>query len=160
MADSWSGFIAYTYDGPKDFVMFDGGPWNGNDVLTPTKDFENFKHQLKKVSRRGTNITLDQFDDGRFVPNRCDDVQTELLSCCGVRLFDGEKMSSFAHMIDVHTGREVNSNVWLTMAAFVFALGATFWIHKSYRAKRNAAEGISLLNGNAIENAKYKSVSS
>ncbi|KAL7518471.1 hypothetical protein ACHAWX_003293 [Stephanocyclus meneghinianus] len=160
MADSWSGFIAYTYDGPKDFVMFDGGEWNGKDVLTPTKDFENFKHQLKKVSRRGPNITFDQFDDGRFVPSRCDDVQTELLSCCGVRLFNDEKMSSYAHMIDVHTGREVHNNMWLTVAAFLFALGATFWIHKSYRAKQNAAEGISLLNGNLIENIKYKSVSS
>ncbi|KAL3779783.1 hypothetical protein HJC23_006000 [Cyclotella cryptica] len=160
MGDSWSGFVAYTYDGPKDFIMFDGGEWNGKDVLTPTKDFENFKHQLKKISRYETNITLDEFDDGRFLPSRCDDVETDLLSCCGVRLFNDEKMPSYSHMIDVHTGREVNNNMWLTMAAFVLALGATFWIHKNSRAKRIGVEGVSLLNGNSIENVEYKSISS
>ena len=61
-------------------------------------------------------------------------------------------------MMDVHTGREVRNDMWLTMAAFVFA-HTTFWIHKSYSVKRNTAEGISLLSGNSIENIKYKSVS-
>jgi len=48
MADSWSGFIAYTYDGQKDFVVFDGGQGNGKDILAPTKILRTSKINSKR----------------------------------------------------------------------------------------------------------------
>ena len=46
MSDSWSGFCAYAYDGNPLFDMMEGGPWNGKDVLSPSKDFTNFQSEL------------------------------------------------------------------------------------------------------------------
>jgi hypothetical protein len=159
MGDSWSGFIAYTYDGPKDFVMFEGGAWNGKDVLTPTKDFENFKHQLKKISRKdGSYLNATEFDDSGFLPSRCDDVETELLSCCGVRLFNDDKMPSYASIIDVRTGRAATNSTWITLITFLLALAAATWIQRRSRASSNE-EGRSLLNGSSIEKVEYKSIS-
>ena len=144
MADSWSGFIAYTYDGPQDFTMFAGGPWDGKHILTPTKDFDNFQYQLNQVANVRPNVT---FDNGyEFLPRHCGDVEADLLSCCDVRLFSNNKMPSYANMIDPKTGRPTNHNMWLTMAAFLIALGVTAWIQGRSRSKRNLMEGISLLS--------------
>jgi len=57
MSDTWSGFVAYAYDGPSDFDMTSGGPWNGVDVLTPTADMYNFKMRLGGSEGRGSATT-------------------------------------------------------------------------------------------------------
>ena len=54
MADTWSGFVAYAYDGPSDFDMMSDGPWNGVDVLTPTSDTYNFKMRLSSEGGSAT----------------------------------------------------------------------------------------------------------
>lgn len=33
MIDLWSGFVAYAYDGPEDFRMSIGAPWDGENVM-------------------------------------------------------------------------------------------------------------------------------
>ena len=154
MADSWSGFIAYTYDGPKDFTMFNGGPWDGKKTLTATKDFENFKYELHKISNFKANIS--QFEDEDFLPSECSEVETELMSCCDVRLFSDNKMPSFATLVDPRTGRVSSNNTWLTLVAFLVALAVTAWIHKRSQSKRNLMEGISLLKGSTSNG--YKSI--
>ena len=53
MSDAWSGYVAYAYDGPPDFDMMGGGPWNGKDVLSPTSDMYNFKMTRTSMSERG-----------------------------------------------------------------------------------------------------------
>lgn len=156
MADSWSGFIAYTYDGPKDFTMFNGGPWDGKHTLTSTADFDNFKHELHKISDHKANLT--QFEGEDFLPSQCNDVETELLSCCDLRLFPDIKMPSFATIVDPRTGRTVNNNMWMTTVAFLIALAATAWIHRRSQLKRDVMTGISLLNGSSKDG--YKSISS
>lgn len=155
MADSWSGFIAYTYDGPQDFTMFTGGPWDGKHTLTPTKDFDNFQYQLDQVADLRPNVTIGN-DDYTFLPRQCGDVEADLLSCCDVRLFSDNRMPSYANMIDPKTGRPTNHNMWLTLAAFLIALGVTAWIHRRSRSKRNLMEGISLLSSHGGD--EYKSI--
>jgi hypothetical protein len=46
MVDVFSGFCAYTYSGNPLFDMMGGGVWNGHDILTPSRDFNNFAQQL------------------------------------------------------------------------------------------------------------------
>ncbi|KAL7527165.1 hypothetical protein ACHAXR_001834 [Thalassiosira sp. AJA248-18] len=129
MADSWSGFIAYTYDAVIDFNMFSGGPWNGIDTLTPTNDFYNFKQQLDEVS--GETLHTNNTQDWQL-PRRCSSVESELLSCCDLRLFNDDMMQSFQKTVDVvevpkaqtadmqptDTASEVvtNNHAWYTVA--------------------------------------------
>jgi hypothetical protein len=64
------------------YVWWWAGEWEG--YPNSNKNIKNFKNQLKKVSQHIITITVDPFDDGRFISIRCDDVQTKLLSCCGM----------------------------------------------------------------------------
>ena len=98
MADSWSGFVAYAYDGPDDFVMMSGGPYNGADILTPTKDFYNFKKQLDKVAGK-TILVNDTKSD--ILPRRCSHVETGLLMCCDLRLFNDDMIPSFLNTVKI-----------------------------------------------------------
>ena len=157
MADSWSGFIAYTYDGPNDFTMFNGGPWNGKTVLTPTEDFENFKSQLHKISRDKTDFS--KFDEGGILSSRCSDVEAYLLFCCDVRLFSDNKMPSFATLVDPRTGRLDNKNMWVTTVAFFIVLCAAASMRRRSQTKNDLMPGISLLNQNSTNN-DYQSISS
>ena len=124
MADSWSGFIAYTYDGPKDFTMFEGGNWNGRDILSPTKDFYNFKYQLKKISlpsekKNSTNISQDE----RSPPRQCADVKANLLSCCNLRMFNDDVMRSYSKRMNEHS-----YDTW-----FLIAISAVFGVFFAMR---------------------------
>lgn len=100
MAGSWSGFVAYVYDGPTDFDMMSGGPWNGVDTLAPTKDFYNFKKQLDKVMS-GEIPSRNDTDDDTLLPRRCSIVESELLSCCDLRLFNDDMIQSFQKTLNV-----------------------------------------------------------
>lgn len=100
MADTWSGFCAYTYDGNPDFDMFHGGPWNGRDVLEPTQDFVNFGNQLATNAEPVYNDTLVKETQ---VP-LCKDVLAEMLSCCDgvfedhhIELYNIDKIPSYRH---------------------------------------------------------------
>lgn len=106
MADTWSGFCAYTYDGNPDFDMFHGGPWNGRDVLEPTQDFNNFHNQLAKMKENGTtrnnSNTSNVLVKASKAPH-CNDVLMEMQSCCDgvfvdhhVNLFDVDKIPSYS----------------------------------------------------------------
>ena len=93
MSDTWAGFIAYTYDGGgNDFAMFQGGPWDDQNVLSPTEDFWNFKEALDKLPP--PNYDADQEDDD-ILPRRCSAVEADFISCCKLRLFNDDKMHSF-----------------------------------------------------------------
>jgi Glucanosyltransferase len=56
MVDVFSGFCAYTYSGNPLFDMMSGGGgvWNGHDVLTPSRDYENFARELHIAAQRFT----------------------------------------------------------------------------------------------------------
>lgn len=101
MADSWSGFCACAYDGNVGFDMFDGGPWNGRDVLEPTQDFFNFQHQLAVNRGVPLNLTL---INREMEPPFCGDVMKEMQSFCDfvfqehhVELLDVDKIPSYQH---------------------------------------------------------------
>jgi hypothetical protein len=93
MRDTWAGFIAYTYDGENNFAMFEGGPWDGRHLLQPTQDFFNFKEQLDKIP-----IDMAPFEQERdnVLPRRCSAVEADFISCCDLRLFNDDKIHTFA----------------------------------------------------------------
>ena len=103
MSDLWSGFVAYTYDGPTDFNMMSNGPWNGVDTLTPTKDMYNFKEQLNlAVAKSATphhystkNEAAREDDSLLLLTRQCADVISELRSCCDIHLVDDGDMPSY-----------------------------------------------------------------
>jgi len=131
MADSWSGFVAYTMDGPKDFNMMSGGPWNGSDTLTPTKDFDNFKKQLDEIS--GVTPLMNTIRDQDAIPRWCSKVESELLSCCDLRIFNDGNIRSFVKTVDAQ-GRQkfAVEPVWYAVAALTFVL----YVAASKRHKR------------------------
>lgn len=135
--------------------MFKGGPWDGKKTLQPTKDFENFKYELHHISDIKANISQD--NDEIILPSQCNVIETELMSCCDVRLFSDSKMPSYATMVDARTGRVANNNYWFTLVAFLIALAATALIHKRSRPKKGVLEGISLFDGTTPTNG-YKSI--
>lgn len=135
MADTWSGFIAYAYDGPSDFDMMSGGPWNGVDVLTPTTDTYNFKMRLSSeggsaTTPRGGPTTTNNVGQriATTTPplRRCDEVEAELLSCCDVRLFHDDDMPSYRYEEADRCRRRSHSARWYAAAAM--AAFALYWI--------------------------------
>jgi len=148
MADTWSGYVAYAYDGPSDFDMMSGGPWNGVDVLAPTTDMYNFKMRLNEdvaMTPRGgggpTTKTNDVAAHGIVrtpPPRRCDEVEAELLSCCDVRLFDDDDMASFRYDegADLRLSHRARWYAAAAMAAF-----ALCWIVRRGPWRTGAARG-------------------
>lgn len=95
MSDTWAGFIAYTYDGGgNDFAMFQGGPWDDQNVLSPTQDFWNFRQQLDKLPPPTHDADQKDKDDD-ILPRRCSAVEADFISCCDLRLFNDDKMHSY-----------------------------------------------------------------
>ncbi|KAL7468983.1 hypothetical protein ACHAXS_009212 [Conticribra weissflogii] len=145
MADSWSGFVAYTYDGPEDFVMFKGGPWDGKHVLEPTKDFENFRNELEKVAfledgSEETRIPEDYSSvDSQFLPRHCSDVESDLLGL-GVRLFNDDKIRSYAMTEDSHYFRRTGNLLWIMV--FILVGGFTLVMRRNRRARKIGYEPV------------------
>ena len=162
MADTWSGFIAYAYDGPSDFDMMSGGPWNGVDVLTPTTDTYNFKMRLDSeggsaTTPRGGPTTTNNVGQriATTTPplRRCDEVEAELLSCCDVRLFDDDDMPSYRY-----EGRRSRSARWC--AASATAAFALFWIIRRgpWRRANRGERGPHHQNGGDDAGTKYGTI--
>mmetsp|Transcript_5450 Transcript_5450/g.11592 ORF Transcript_5450/g.11592 Transcript_5450/m.11592 type:complete len:574 (+) Transcript_5450:91-1812(+) len=145
MADSWSGFVAYTYDGPEDFVMFKGGPWDGQHVLEPTKDFENFRKELAKVTlledgAEEAGIRNDYSSvDSKFLPRQCSDVESELMGL-GVRLFNDDEIRSYAMTEDSHYFRRTGNLFWIM--AFILVGGFTLVMRRNRRARKIGYESV------------------
>lgn len=68
MLDRWSGFIAYAYDGPVDFRMTSGGPWDGSHTLTFNQDMVNFLDEMEKLKVDVVNVTEYDADTSRQPP--------------------------------------------------------------------------------------------
>ena len=147
MADSWSGFVAYTYDGPIDFDIMSGGPWNGIDTLTPTKDFYNLKKQLDRVSSKKLHSLNEIEDDILFLPRPCVEVESDLLSCCDLRMFNDDLMQSYQKTFNVQDQLSIETipvsiranNFWhavIVLCAFILYLT----LHKMCKllSRRNA----------------------
>lgn len=79
MADTWSGFIAYAYDGNPLFRMFGNKKWNGVDTLPPSQDFFNFRNQLEFEETKGSTYDIETVADAHVLPRSCKDVELELL---------------------------------------------------------------------------------
>ncbi len=90
MIDEFSGYIAYAYDGPFDFRMTSGGPWDGIHPLTFNLDMENYLAALKNAS-----VTLPHAVEANTVPPTCDSIKEILLDCCKLDLMDVEDMPSY-----------------------------------------------------------------
>lgn len=115
MKDSWSGFIAYTYDGGgNDFDMFKGGPWDGRSVLEPTQDFWNFKEQLAKLPNDDMPPLPQKKEHDIAIPRRCSAVETDFISCCDLRLFNDDIIHSFRFSEIMPVDVEVNDSVQQT----------------------------------------------
>uniref|UniRef100_A0A7S2N3E9 Glycoside hydrolase family 5 domain-containing protein n=1 Tax=Helicotheca tamesis TaxID=374047 RepID=A0A7S2N3E9_9STRA len=93
MSDLWSGFFAYAYDGSPQFIMFEGGPWDGKHVLEPTADFYSFKEQLDMVDalpQNGSNDTIiyhHKIEDEELPP-LCHVIEQEIRDLCGIEIKD------------------------------------------------------------------------
>lgn len=99
MADTWSGFCAYAYDGSPDFNMFDGGPWDGRAPLVPKDEFYLFRNQLRKHGEPNSTEVAK-----RTRPPTCGSVATEMQSCCdgvfrvnNVTLYNVDKIPSYVN---------------------------------------------------------------
>lgn len=112
MQSTWSGFIAYTYDGGgNDFEMFEGGPWDGRNVLEPSLDFWNFKEQLDKLPNDTIPPLGSEEKHDIALPRRCSAVQADFISCCGLRMFNDDKMQTFSFSTIVPVDVEVNDSI-------------------------------------------------
>jgi len=154
MADTWSGFSAYTYDGSPDFNMMRGGPWNGCDVLKPTSDFFNFRDQLLSVD---TQMTTNHSVRTTQSHPTCASVLAEMRSCCDgvfvehkVDLYNVDRIPSYAKggaLWDPPFGIVV----LLLLGVVAMVIAAV----KHFRRKRSApTSGIE----NASVNVKYQSI--
>lgn len=130
MQSTWSGFIAYTYDGGgNDFAMFKGGPWDGRNVLEPSLDFWNFKEQLDKLPNDTIPPVEQKGKHDIALPRRCSAVQAEFISCCDLRLFNDDKMQTFSFSAIMPVDGEVNDSFRQT------GDGKSSGITKSFRAE-------------------------
>ncbi|KAL7529084.1 hypothetical protein ACHAWF_002837 [Thalassiosira exigua] len=120
ISDTFSGFIAYAYDGPADFAMMSGGPWNGVDTLKPTEDLRRFKGQLDKYSGE----LLTDADGDIALPRRCSSVESDLISCCDVRLFNDDMIQSFQKTFHV----QVETALAHYISASNFSISEMFYI--------------------------------
>jgi hypothetical protein len=97
MQDVWSGYVAYTYDGPTGFRMAEGGPWDGINTLTFNADMESFLQQLATVASSSDNESI--IVGATNVANEsvsCSLVQNALTDCCNLDLTELKSMPSYA----------------------------------------------------------------
>lgn len=92
MVDTFSGYLAYAYDGPVNFQMTTGGPWDGVHPLEFNLDMTNYLHQLSQTS----NTTLYATSDSSISAQpSCDDIITILKDCCNLELLDVDSVPSY-----------------------------------------------------------------
>ena len=147
MADSFSGFCAYTYYGNPAFGMMDPHQgWDGHSVLAPSPDFENFQQQLRAVVNTTTiptttdKVLLSSLPENNTKRPSCQSVIKRLQATCpdcNLRLVPVERMPSHYH--HAHTGR-----VGLVVAAFVLSIivcASLRRFQKKYGRPRNEWSG-------------------
>jgi hypothetical protein len=91
MVDEFSGYLAYAYDGPVDFRMTTGGPWDGVHPLEFNLDMNNYLQALKETSSallrvRNTSVAA--------APS-CATVHEFLQNCCHLDLLDVDEVPSY-----------------------------------------------------------------
>lgn len=175
MRDSWSGFIAYTYDGGgNDFNMFQGGPWDGRKIVEPTKDFWNFKDQLAKLPPDDMPPLLQKKEHDIALPRRCSAVETDFISCCDLRLFNDDIIRSFrfSEIMAVNdsvrqtedvTSNEITESIYtdFSSASLVFMLFiALYMMHRWYATSKQShlRERSKLRSENGVGKTQYMSI--
>ena len=91
MVDEFSGYLAYTYDGPIDFRMTTGGPWDGVHPLEFNLDMRNYLQALKEAS----SASLPVRNTGVAIAPTCASVHEFLQSCCHLDLLDVDEVPSY-----------------------------------------------------------------
>lgn len=123
MIDTWSGFCAYAYDGNVNFNMMAGGPWNGETVLKPSLDFENFLHALKQVDVDTIPLVMSNVEPA--IQPSCDNVASTLLKCCDLTLVPIELMpchfTNETNISEFSNDKIKGHNRWLMHFAMVVA---------------------------------------
>lgn len=94
MVDEWSGYVAYAYDGPPDFRMTTGGPWDGEHTLTLNLDMENYMEQLKNTTL-GLKIPNSTALSSNVSLPTCASVHDFMQDCCNLDLLDVNKVPSY-----------------------------------------------------------------
>jgi hypothetical protein len=145
MSDSWSGFVAYAYDGSPDFNMMTGGPWNGKDVLQPKEEMFNFRDQLAEASSKIEDYS--KTTEARKPPT-CESVAIEMETCCNGEfpaLYNVNKISNYA-MYEVFP--------WVLLV--IILLAAAVWWKK--RRSNNQTQ-LGETETTPLSKAKYGSIS-
>ena len=123
MSDTWSGFCAYAYHGNTMFNMFEGGPWR-TDPLTPTEDFFNFRDALRHVTNDTRRTRDPPTDFERVISPSCEEVQDQLLSCCGIELYDYSRIPTYAIDLEGSATPDISERqfMWILVAAVAFTV--------------------------------------
>ncbi|VEU37493.1 unnamed protein product [Pseudo-nitzschia multistriata] len=103
MADLWSGFIAYAYDGGGfDVFRMMGGnstKWNGKESLPPSTEYNNFRYQLSKVNNRSltgeSSFSLSEIAEIDQSTLSCKDATAKIRKFFGVKLYSLSEMPSY-----------------------------------------------------------------
>jgi Glucanosyltransferase len=91
MVDEFSGFLAYAYDGPVNFRMTTGGPWDGMHPLEFNLDMKNYLQALMETS----SDLLPAGDTTSTVAPSCPSVHAFLQECCHLDLLDVDQLPSY-----------------------------------------------------------------
>lgn len=111
MADLWSGFVAYAYDGGGSnyFRMMggDSSKWNGKDTLPSSKEYDNFRHGLEKVGK-GTLLEGGDGSESSVTAKgsaiSCGEAVAQIQTYFGLDLYPLAQMPShFSDGIDLRT---------------------------------------------------------
>lgn len=140
MVDTWSGFIAYAYDGPTDFRIMAGGPWKGVDPLQPTtRDAENLLHELKDaalISNNMVTISTKTTRNDTFIRRHsgdtCDSsIMAQLQNCCNIHLVALNDVPSYYNMRPIlHALSPDDSGAgvwWILGAVAMLYILSCFW---------------------------------
>ena len=92
MVDEFSGYLAYAYDGPIDFRMTTGGPWDGVHPLEFNMDMRNYLQALKETS--SASLPVGDTAGVAMAPT-CASVHEFLQNCCHLDLLDVNEVPSY-----------------------------------------------------------------
>jgi hypothetical protein len=158
MADTFSGFCAYAYDGNPDFRMMNdkAGPWNGIDTLSTSSDYDNFRNQLHAYHQKHASsnaTTTRSIITDLALPERpvCSTVWTAFEDSCKLRLYPMEKMPS--HFRNSRIQHDTSLGILLgavLLAGFVMAARYRYWD----RGQHTGIFAGTLLNGDTTRMAK------
>ena len=114
-------------------------------ALWQYQDFYNFKTQLEKLSNyNATNSSSNQTQVETTNLRQCADVESELLLCCGVQMFNDNRMRSYVTLVDIHTGKVANSAGRWSFSVLIVALISTIVVLKRPNRKKKNSETQSL----------------